>query len=166
VPSFKDFDKPASNFVRFLREWPTSRMTYTRIWKSKLTYSHTQLSLIPQIERSLPRIVVMPLVYFYNIFKSCKPQFLVLQKFCSLYYITSLYVTLSQNYSTHSYGFLVSTATTLVVSTLLLVITTRPGLSEILKLQKCWKQYKHIFILNNHTSILILLRLHMFLLQK
>jgi hypothetical protein len=33
--------------------------------------------------------------------------------------------TLSQNYSTHSYRFLISTATTLVVSTLLLVIMTR-----------------------------------------
>jgi hypothetical protein len=34
-------------------------------------------------------------------------------------------LTLNQNYSTHSYGFLVSTTTSLVVSILLLVIKTR-----------------------------------------
>jgi hypothetical protein len=36
-----------------------------------------------------------------------------------------LSLTLSENYGTHSYRFLVSTATSLIVSTLLLVIRTK-----------------------------------------
>jgi hypothetical protein len=76
-------------------------------------------------------------------------------------------LTLSQNYSTHSYGLQVSTATTLVVSTLLLVICTRLKVERTWivknsKITKVWKQYKHVFTLYNQTSILILLRLHMF----
>jgi hypothetical protein len=79
--------------------------------------------------------------------------------------------TLNKNYSTHNNRFLVSTTTSLVVPILLLVITTRLKVERTWivknsKITKVWKQYKHILILYNHTSILILLRLHMFLLQK
>jgi hypothetical protein len=80
----------------------------------------------------------------------------------------NFYCTLNQNYSTHSYGFFVSTTTSLVVRILLLVITTRLVVEltwtvKNSKITKVWKQYKHILILYNHTSILILLRLHMFI---
>jgi hypothetical protein len=81
---------------------------------------------------------------------------------CTLYYNWS---TLNQNYSVHSYGFFVSTTTSLVVPILLLVIRTRLIVEltwtvKNSKITKVWKQYKHILILYNHTSILILLRLH------
>jgi hypothetical protein len=82
-----------------------------------------------------------------------------------------MFNTVNQNYSTHSYGFFVSTTTSLVVTSLLLVIRTRLKVERTWivkksKITKVWKQYNHILKLYHHTTILILLRWHMFLLQK
>jgi hypothetical protein len=66
--------------------------------------------------------------------------------------------TLNQNYSTHSYGFLVSTTTSLVLSFLSLVIRTRLIVElnwtvRNSKITKVWKQYKHILILYYHRYL-------------